>query len=200
LIVGGVIVGVVALVLIVSSLGGSSGGAPKSSGSSATTGTQTHAASPTPSPGRVSVVVFNGTSTNGLAHRLSGDLHQNGYTRAAALQARPPGEYPNTLVEYSSGHHGEAEQVAHALGIGQVQPMSSAVASLAGPSTVAVIAGVDKAGQTSNGEASSGASGAGGASGAAPSGTEAPAGSSGEAPAGGSSSGAGESSSSSGAG
>jgi hypothetical protein len=181
LVVGGVIVIVVALVLVLTSGGG---GKSNGQGSGAGQGTKTttstsngthqkqlsshHSASAgagAASPASTTVAVLNGTSTNGLAHSLSKDLQQSGYSQAAALSGTPPGSHASTVVEYASGHHAEAQGVASALSVTQVQPMETAVASLAGAATVVVIAGEDKAAAlgASSGEASgAGASGAAG--------------------------------------
>jgi hypothetical protein len=97
------------------------------------------------SPASTTVAVLNGTSINGLAHSLSKDLQQSGYAQASALNGTPPGSHPTTVIEYSSGHHAEAQGVASALSVTQVQPMETAVSSLAGAATVVVIAGEDKA-------------------------------------------------------
>ena len=181
LIGGAVVIGVVAVVLVVSSLGSSSGTSPTTATTTTThssarhthTGTSasTHpseASAPAVSPAEAQVAVLNGTSTPNLAHRLSASLQQSGYSQATPLNGTPPGSHQATVVEYSSGHRAEAAQVAQALGVTQVQPIEAAVAPLAGSSTVIVIAGLDKAG--AGGEASS--SGAGeapsGGGGAAP--------------------------------
>jgi hypothetical protein len=91
------------------------------------------------------VVVLNGTGTTGLAHRVSSELRQGGYSRATALNGRPPGSNQVTVVEYAGGHRADAQRVAHALGVTQAQPMEGTVASLAGSATVVVIVGLDKA-------------------------------------------------------
>ena len=91
------------------------------------------------------MAVLNGTNITGLAHSLSKDLQQSGYAQATALNGTPPGSHPTTVVEYTSGHRAEAQGVASALSVTQVQPMETAVSSLAGAATVVVIAGEDKA-------------------------------------------------------
>ncbi len=179
LIVGGVIVVVVALVLVLSSGGGGRSRSQGSTGgrgttktaSSTTTSAHTHkqasshhSESPAvaASPAATSVAVLNGTNTTGLAHSLSKDLQQNGYSQATALNGSPPGSHATTIVEYSSGHRADAQGVASALGIAQVQPMETVVASLAGSATVVVLAGADKAaavGETSEGGGASSATG-----------------------------------------
>ena len=107
--------------------------------------------------------MLNGTSTAGLAHRLSASLQQSGYSQATPLNGTPPGSRQTTVVQYTSGHRAEAAQVAQALGVSKVQPMEASVSPLVGGSIVVVIAGTDKAGVA--GEASSS-----GATGEAPSG------------------------------
>jgi hypothetical protein len=94
----------------------------------------------------ISLAVLNATETTGLAHRVSSELQQSGYSQASALSGRPPGTGQQTVVQYTNGHRSEAEAVAHSLSVGQVQPIESAVSSLAGSATVVVIVGADKAG------------------------------------------------------
>ncbi len=160
------VIGIVAVVLVVSSLGSSSGTSPTTTATTAArsgahhTHTSTSAAThtsetpaPVVSPAEAQVAVLNGTSTPNLAHRLSASLQQSGYSQATPLNGTPPGSHQATVVEYSSGHRAEAARVAQALGVTQVQPLEAAVSPLAGSSTVVVIAGLDKAG--AGGEASS---------------------------------------------
>ena len=162
LIVGGLIVGVAVIVAVLLSLGGSKGGsssgseaAPPTSTSSAQAGkgqsttTSTSSSGKTATtagnPAQTSVVVLNGTGTTGLAHRVSNELRQGGFSRATALNGRPPGANQVTVVEYAGGHRADAQSVAHALGVTQAQPMEGTVSSLAGSATVVVIVGLDKA-------------------------------------------------------
>jgi LytR cell envelope-related transcriptional attenuator len=169
-----VVIGVVAVVLVVSSLGGSSNKSGATTSASNTAAHHSHHSSPstststptshpsepsTPavSPAETQVAVLNGTTAEGLAHRLAASLQQSGYSQAAPLDGTPPGTHQTTVVEYTAGHHAEAAQVAQALSVSTVQPMEASVSALVGSSTVVVIAGLDKAGST--GEASSGAAG-----------------------------------------
>lgn len=160
LIVGGVIIGVAVIVAIVLSLGGSSkgGGSPSTAASSASPGTTASTkqkASGTtstrtssgagPTAGETNVAVLNGTGTTGLAHRVSGELRSQGFSKATALNGRPPGANQVTVVEYASGHRAQAQGVARSLGVSQAQPIEGTVASLAGSATVVVIVGLDKA-------------------------------------------------------
>ncbi len=177
LIVGAVVVGIVVVVLVVSLLGsGSSAKSPSVVSSAATSTAHVHHGSgtshpgsahpsepsaPTVSPAETQVAVLNGTNAEGLAHRLAASLQQTGYSQATALSGTPAGSHQTTVIEYSAGHHAEAVQVAQALGLSQVKPIEAAVSPLVGASTVVVIAGLDKAGPST--EASSGAGANGGA-------------------------------------
>jgi hypothetical protein len=160
LIVGGVVVAVVVIVVLVLSLGGGSKGASSSSGASAPStsasgaakttthaGTSSSAGTPTAgaNPSQTEVVVLNGTGTTGLAHRVSGELQQHGYSKATALDGTPPGTNQVTVVEYSSGHRAEAQSVASSIGAGAPQPVEGTVASMADSAPVVVIVGLDKA-------------------------------------------------------
>jgi len=100
---------------------------------------------PPANAGEISVSVLNGTETTGLAHRVSAQLQQSGYSQAAALSGRPAGSGQSTVVEYVSGHRSDAEAVARSLGVTQVQAMEPSVTALAGSANVAVIVGADKA-------------------------------------------------------
>jgi hypothetical protein len=181
LILGGVVLGVAAIVLVVSALKG--GGKPSPTVSRPSTpSTVAHATRPAPAPasnpGELNVAVVNGTSTNGLAHHLADDLQQSGYKRAEASSAVPPGTHATTVVQYTSGHRADGQAVAKALDVTRVLPMEASTASLAGRATVVVVAGADQAAQLGGGgaqgtgEPSAGASGeAGAGAGGAPSGS-----------------------------
>jgi hypothetical protein len=138
------------------SLNGSSGSPPTAptaaSGGATTTAVKhtkhTHPAAKPTAPanaGETPVAVLNGTETTGLAHRVSGQLQQLGYSQAAPLSGHPPGTTQTTVVEYTSGHRGDAESVARLLGVSNVQAMETAVAPLVGSANVAVLVGADKA-------------------------------------------------------
>ena len=103
------------------------------------------AGSPAANRAETTVAVLNGTETTGLAHRISGDLQQGGYSQAQALNGHPPGAGQVSVVEYASGHQAEAEGVARSLSVTHVQPIAKAVASLAGSASVVVIVGADEA-------------------------------------------------------
>lgn len=163
LILGGVIVIAVAIVLILSSGGGgkstgqaSAGGQGTAKTTSTSSTSSTHktkrpsshhseSTAPAVSPAATTVAVLNGTNTTGLAHGLSQDLQRSGYSQATALDGTPPGSHAATVVEYTNGHKAEAQGVASSLNVTQVQPMETAVSSLASAATVVVVAGEDKA-------------------------------------------------------
>jgi hypothetical protein len=170
-IVGGVIVSIAVLVVALTALGGGSSTGHESSGAAVTstggakkarpggTHAKTHGVSaPAASPAETRVAVLNGTGTTGLAHKLSANLQQSGYTQATALSGTPSGSHSTTIVEYSSGHRADAAHVAQALEVTGVQPMEPSVSSLSGSATVVVIAGLDKA-TAGSGEAAGGATG-----------------------------------------
>jgi hypothetical protein len=144
------------VVLAVSALGGGSSektgsAAARQTGSTSSTSTVAkHKASSAPkghvvSPADTPISVLNGTEAAGLAHHVSASLQQRGYSQAAALAGRPPGSSQVTVVQYASGHRPEAQAVAHTLGVQTVQPLESAVATLAGTAKVVVVVGADKA-------------------------------------------------------
>jgi hypothetical protein len=164
LIVGGVVVGVGVLVAVLLSLGGGSSSPSTGTSATHTVGSHGHGGAAV-SPARTRVVVLNATEVNGLAHRLSGSLRQNGYALAAPLDGRPAGR-ATSVVEYASGARAQAQHVAQTLGIGQVRALEAAVAPLVGAAAVVVIAGADQA-----------AGGSGAAGGSEPSTSATPAGS-----------------------
>jgi hypothetical protein len=180
LIVGGVVVGVAVLAGVLLSLGG---GSHKNATVGSTTShsapagghgrSGSHRAHAVAGPAETHVVVLNSTETTGLAHRLSANLRQSGYTQSAALDGHPTLR-ASSVVEYAGGHRTEALHVGQTLGISQVQPLEGAIVPLVGSATVVVIAGSDQAAVSSGGaaESGSGASGTGEPSAS----TEAPAG------------------------
>ncbi len=160
LVVGGLIVVVLALVFAVSALKG--GGSPAASTPAQSTGevtqsskTHTSARAAAQNPTDTTVTVLNGTGTAGLAHHLASDLQQSGYSQAAASSAVPQGTHPTTVVEYTHGYRSDAQAVARSLNVGQVQPIDSSTAALAGSATVVVLAGADQAALLGGGAAQS---------------------------------------------
>ena len=150
---------VAAIVLALTSMGGSSGKTATTSQArtASAVGTTpaktpkkaakgTSKASPqAANPAETLVTVLNGTEKAGLAHRISTQLQQSGYSQANALSGRPAGANQTTVVQFATGHQADAEGVARSLSVKQVQPMEAAVASLAGSARVVVIVGADTA-------------------------------------------------------
>jgi len=146
------------LIIAVMSLG-SSGGKSTSSATHAAAGTAVakkhvqakhHAAATAPAArttpaAETTVAVLNDTETTGLAHRVSSELQQRGYSQAAALSGRPAGSGQTTVVEYTAGHKADAEGVARSLSVSNVQPLETSAGSLTGSASVVVVVGADKA-------------------------------------------------------
>lgn len=159
IVVGLLAVVAVVLVVVFSGGGGSKGAgaapsgaasavakAPEgSSGEQAKPSSTSSSGSAAVNPAETNVVVLNGTTTTGLAHRVSEELSGHGFSRAKALDGRPPGANQVTVVEYANGHKADAQSVARSLGVSQAQPIEGTVASLAGSASVVVIVGLDKA-------------------------------------------------------
>jgi hypothetical protein len=153
----GAVLGVVVIVLLVTSLGGGSSHSHANAGqTSATSVAQAaakhkahHQAAAKPSvpanAAEIPVAVLNGTETTGLAHRVASALQQVGYSQAAALGGRPAGIEQQTVVFYAAGHRADAEAVARSLGVTRVQPVEAAVSGLAPSASVDVAVGADKA-------------------------------------------------------
>jgi hypothetical protein len=147
------------LAVILTSGGGGRSNSKSAAAAASTTGvhtSRTHAKSHTrhvstetsssaASRAETNVAVLNGTETSNLAHSISNNLHQSGYTRATPLNGRPPGANQVTVVEYTSGHQADAQGVARSLSVTRVQPVESGAAALAGSASVVVIVGLDKA-------------------------------------------------------
>jgi hypothetical protein len=87
--------------------------------SSTTTSTVAH--------GSVSVVVANGTSTNGLAAHFTQVLRGAGWQMQTPIDASTP--VATSTVYYAAGQQPAAEEVASAIGVKptQVQPLTTAV-------------------------------------------------------------------------
>jgi hypothetical protein len=158
LIAGGALALAVVLVLAFVVFGGGSSGskgastiASSSSHETATAHAKAHTKTTpksrpqAPPPAETTVAVLNGTETTNLAHRISAELQQNGYSQATPLDGRPPGANQVTVVEYSAGQQAAAEGVARSLSGAQVHPLETAVAPLAGSSQVVVIVGANTA-------------------------------------------------------
>jgi hypothetical protein len=93
-------------------------------------------------PAHTTVAVLNGTSSPGLAAKVSETLHENGFRRGAIGTSRT--QYQQTVVMYSGGQKHAAERVAHVLGVTPVQRVDRATRAVAGRADVVVIAGADR--------------------------------------------------------
>jgi hypothetical protein len=104
---------------------------------------------PLRAPQDIKVLVANGTTSSGLASRVSSILHGKGYNTLASTNSslRPTG----TIIYFSSGYGPEGAVLAQALGVpssaAQAMPSPPPVASLNG-ANILVIAGPDLANAT----------------------------------------------------
>jgi len=94
-------------------------------------------------PADVTVAVLNGTSTPGLAGRVSDDVRVNGFRLGTVSNSARP--YQQTVVMYASGELRAARKLARDLGVQPVQPVDRATRRIAGDADVVVIAGADRA-------------------------------------------------------
>jgi hypothetical protein len=93
----------------------------------------------------VTVAVFNGTSVNGLAGKVSSDVEASGYTLGPVTSTTPG--FNRTAVLYADGQKAAAQKVARDLGVDarKIEPLDRETRRLAGDSDVVVIAGEDRA-------------------------------------------------------
>jgi hypothetical protein len=106
------------------------------------------AGTPAPKPGSISpsditVSVLNGTSTPGLAGRVSDDVKSSGFRLGNITNSRRP--FQQTVVMYGQGEKQAGMKVAHVLGVTPVQPIDAETRALAPQADVVVIAGADRA-------------------------------------------------------
>ena len=82
---------------------------------------------PAPSPRETTRRRAQRHGNDGLAHRISSELQQSGYSQATALDGQPAGREPGRRsCEYASGHQADAEGVARSMSVTQVQPLEAA--------------------------------------------------------------------------
>jgi LytR cell envelope-related transcriptional attenuator len=96
------------------------------------------------SPGDITVSVLNGTSTPGLAGRVSDDVKASGFNLGNITNSRRP--FQQTVVMFSPGEEKAANKVARVLGVTPVQPIDADTRAVAPQADVVVIAGADRAG------------------------------------------------------
>jgi hypothetical protein len=94
-------------------------------------------------PADVEVAVFNGTSLDGLAGKVSSDLTAAGYNVIATTNTDPG--HAKTEVMYEDQQKPAAQKVAADLGVKKVEPVDRELRDLAGGADVIVIAGEDRA-------------------------------------------------------
>ncbi len=92
------------------------------------------------------VAVLNGTPVPGLAAKIGEDVRAGGFKIGAVTNTETP--FDVTTVMFDPSQQGEADgrEVASALEVSQVDPMSSDIKRLADGAPVAVIVGEDRAG------------------------------------------------------
>lgn len=94
-------------------------------------------------PSEVEVAVLNGTAVPGLAATFGDMVEGKGFELGAV--GNSDSSFSSSVVMFSSGSKPEAERVAKALQIGEVEPMSGEVEAVVEGAKVAVIAGEDNA-------------------------------------------------------
>ena len=93
-------------------------------------------------PGQIEVSVLNGTSSPGLAARVSDRLEADGFRTGAIGNSEAP--FTESVVMFRRGHRPEAAKVARDLRIGRVRLMIRDVRDRSAPARIAVVIGEDK--------------------------------------------------------
>jgi LytR cell envelope-related transcriptional attenuator len=94
-------------------------------------------------PGEIEVTVLNGTAVPGLAAEFGDKVEGKGFQLGAVTNSST--SFESSVVMFERGHKPEARKVAKALGISEVQLMTSDIESVSGGSPVSVIVGEDNA-------------------------------------------------------
>jgi hypothetical protein len=94
-------------------------------------------------PSEIEVTVLNGTAVDGLAGSYGDMVERKGFQLGAVTNSRS--SFTDSIVMFDQGSGREAHRVASALGISQVRPMTSEIASLSAGAPVAVVIGEDNA-------------------------------------------------------
>jgi hypothetical protein len=96
-------------------------------------------------PAEVEVAVLNGTSTSGLADKVSDDVVANGYTLGPIANSRR--KLDRTIVLFSEGSRKAAASVARDLGLNRkdIEPFDARTERASDGADVVVIAGEDRA-------------------------------------------------------
>ena len=94
-------------------------------------------------PSEIEVAVLNGTAVPGLAAEFGDEVEGGGFQLGAVTNSST--SFSDSVVMFDRGHAPEARRVAKALGIADVQLMTSDIASVSGGAPVSVIVGEDNA-------------------------------------------------------
>jgi hypothetical protein len=140
------LVGLVLVIVVISSLGGDEG--PKQANRAAPETQQPASGSSGSQPvnrGSVTVAVLNGTTIPGLAAQVSDQVERGGFKRGTVTNAADQ-QRPSTTVAYSSGFKRAAQEVARLLGVAQAEPLDASTQAIAGgDAQVVVTVGTDRA-------------------------------------------------------
>jgi hypothetical protein len=94
-------------------------------------------------PSEIEVTVLNGTAVPGLAAQYGDQVEGKGFELGAVTNSST--SFTDSVVMFRRGSAPEARRVARALGISEVQLMTSDIASVSGGAPVSVIVGEDNA-------------------------------------------------------
>jgi hypothetical protein len=133
--VGAVVAGVLVIKNINSSSSKSNSTSASSAAARSTTAGRRNAPVAAVNPRTVTVAVLNGTNTNGLAGKVSGELNAAGYQKGYVGNFTPNQTQSSTLVQYMAGDKRDASAVATSLKLPpkSVEPLDSATQQIACP-------------------------------------------------------------------
>jgi hypothetical protein len=133
--VGAVVAGVLVIKNINSSSSKNNSTSASSAAARSTTAGRRNAPVAAVNPRTVTVAVLNGTNTNGLAGKVSGELDAAGYQKGYVGNFTPNQTQSSTLVQYMAGDKRDASAVATSLKLPpkSVGPLDSATQQIACP-------------------------------------------------------------------
>lgn len=94
-------------------------------------------------PSEIEVTVLNGTAVPGLAARYGDKVERKGFELGAVTNSSS--SFVDSVVMFKRGNAPEGRRVAAALGISEVRPMTSDIASVSAGAPVSVVVGEDNA-------------------------------------------------------
>jgi hypothetical protein len=94
-------------------------------------------------PGEITVAVLNGTSVPGAAAQIGEDARQDGYNLGPVTNSSS--SFDQSVIMFQAGREREARQVSRDVGIRNIREMTPEISGLAGPATVAIVVGQDRA-------------------------------------------------------